>query len=177
VHWTIKNIGMQAITFSGQAGRLKHPARGLLGGLDGRPNHLFFNGRPEPRGWGRWELQPGDTFTRESAGGGGLHSPLRRDPLRVLEDVLEGYVSKREARQTYGVIIANGRVRGLTAARKGTRRNRCRRKGTHAKFGCCHRQLTSPSLVRGRGEMQSAGSKDVRGASVSAVLLREGAAS
>lgn len=117
-HWTIRNIGTQPITFSGQVGRLKHPARGLLGGLNGRPNHLFFNGRPEPRGWGRWELQPGDTFTRESAGGGGLHPPFRRDPQRVLDDVLEGYVSKREARRTYGVIITDGRVSGLTAARK-----------------------------------------------------------
>jgi N-methylhydantoinase B len=121
-HWTIKNIGSQSITFSGQAGRLRHPARGLLGGLDGQPNHLYFKGKPEPRGWGRWELQPGDTFTRESAGGGGLHSPLLRDPQRVLDDVLEGYVSKKEARQTYGVIISDDRVRRLTTARTATAR-------------------------------------------------------
>lgn len=116
--WRIKNIGKQPITFSGQAGRLKHPARGYLGGLNGEPNHLFFNDNPEPRGWGRWELQPGDSFTRESAGGGGLHSPLLRDPEQVLEDVLEGYVSAHEAERRYGVIIVNGQIRGSTAARK-----------------------------------------------------------
>jgi hypothetical protein len=32
--------------------------------------------------------------------------------------VIEGYVSEGQARETYGVVIENGRVRGLTAERK-----------------------------------------------------------
>ena len=38
-------------------------------------------------------------------GGGGWGSPLERDPLSVLEDVLDEYLSIAGARRDYGVII------------------------------------------------------------------------
>jgi N-methylhydantoinase B len=38
-------------------------------------------------------------------GGGGYGSPLERDVLRVLEDVLEGWVSLDAARDLYGVVL------------------------------------------------------------------------
>jgi len=50
-------------------------------------------------------LEPGDMFTRPSAGGGGYGDPLERDPEKVLEDVIDGYVSIERAKKDYGVVI------------------------------------------------------------------------
>ena len=47
----------------------------------------------------------GETFMFESTGGGGYGSPLEREPLQVLDDVLDEYISPRAAREVYGVII------------------------------------------------------------------------
>jgi N-methylhydantoinase B len=116
--WTIRNIGSENITYTGQVGRINYPALGLLGGGDGRPNRLFHKGEPEERGWGRWDLRPGDSFRKEGAGGGGLGSPFLRDPAKVLDDVREGHVSEREARETYGVIIQDDRIVGPTKQRE-----------------------------------------------------------
>jgi N-methylhydantoinase B len=41
----------------------------------------------------------------EFAGGGGLGNPLERDPARVREDVVRGYVSLAGAREDYGVVL------------------------------------------------------------------------
>jgi N-methylhydantoinase B len=40
--------------------------------------------------------------------GGGSGDPRERDPQDVLEDVLDGLVSERTAREAYGVAIAGG---------------------------------------------------------------------
>lgn len=116
--WRIKNIGKVPAMYSGMVGRLNYPPKGLLGGKDAHTNRLFLNGNIETRGFGRWELQPGETFTKENPGGGGLHSPLTREPERVLEDVLEGYVSLSSARDDYGVIVQDGIISGFTEPRK-----------------------------------------------------------
>ena len=50
-------------------------------------------------------VQPGDTFYRPSAGGGGFGDPLERTPEEVLEDVIDGYVSIERAAEDYGVVI------------------------------------------------------------------------
>jgi N-methylhydantoinase B len=47
----------------------------------------------------------GNTFSRPSAGGGGLGDPLERNPKLVLEDVIDGYVSVVGACRDYGVVI------------------------------------------------------------------------
>ena len=50
-------------------------------------------------------VKKGDSFTRPSAGGGGLGDPLKRDVNAVLEDVIDEYVSIERARKDYGVVI------------------------------------------------------------------------
>jgi N-methylhydantoinase B len=42
----------------------------------------------------------------QSAGGGGYGDPLAREPDRVRDDVLAGYVSPDRARMGYGVVLA-----------------------------------------------------------------------
>ncbi len=51
------------------------------------------------------ELRRGDRFRHESAGGGGVGSPLERDPRSVLEDVLDEKVSVEAAGDRYGVVV------------------------------------------------------------------------
>ena len=43
-------------------------------------------------------LAPGERFVTRSAGGGAVGDPLERDPERVREDVIEGFVSVEAAR-------------------------------------------------------------------------------
>jgi N-methylhydantoinase B len=50
-------------------------------------------------------LHPGEVFSLETPGGGGLGDPLRRDPQRVLNDVRNGYVTPKKAREVYRVAI------------------------------------------------------------------------
>jgi N-methylhydantoinase B len=51
------------------------------------------------------EIDAGDAFLIETAGGGGFWSPLERNAERVLADVRAGYVSLEAARRDYGVVI------------------------------------------------------------------------
>ena len=41
----------------------------------------------------------------QGGGGGGYGNPLDRDPKRVLNDVINGYVSLKSAEENYGVVI------------------------------------------------------------------------
>lgn len=82
----------------------------LSGGLPSNPSYLLLEQRGSTRKVGTYRatVEPGDSFTMVTAGGGGYGSPLERDPQKVLEDVLDGYVSSESAYQTYGVVIKNG---------------------------------------------------------------------
>ena len=46
-----------------------------------------------------------DLLSVEFAGGGGLGDPFERDPARVADDVVRGYVSYTAAREDYGVVL------------------------------------------------------------------------
>ena len=50
-------------------------------------------------------IAPGDKFDRPSAGGGGLYDPLKRDLERVLDDIIDGYVTIEGAARDYGVVV------------------------------------------------------------------------
>ncbi len=55
-------------------------------------------------------FKPGETFVFESTGGGGWGNPLDRDPNRVLDDVLDGYISADAALELYGVAITDSKT-------------------------------------------------------------------
>lgn len=52
----------------------------------------------------------GESFLLEATGGGGWGDPLERDPEKVLEDVIDGLVSERSAREDYRVAITDGKL-------------------------------------------------------------------
>jgi N-methylhydantoinase B len=88
---------------------MKYPMAGVQGGRDGSPNRLTvrFDTQPAhvsnianavPHG-------PGEAFEYVYGGGAGWGDPLDRPPARVLEDVLDEYVSAEAARRDYGVVL------------------------------------------------------------------------
>jgi N-methylhydantoinase B len=85
--------------------RTHHPARGFLGGQPGATGELFlFDGtRPHPKR--KYLLRPDQTLTLRLPGGGGFYPAWQRDPLKVLTDVQQGYVSAEAAREVYGVVV------------------------------------------------------------------------
>jgi N-methylhydantoinase B len=86
-----------------------HPARGVRGGGDGNPGELYLI---DERGIetripsvGQIELKQGAWLRGVDTSGGGYGDPLAREPERVLEDVLERFVSEPHARDVYGVVF------------------------------------------------------------------------
>jgi N-methylhydantoinase B len=56
-------------------------------------------------------LATGETIVSICCGGGGYGQPTSRDPSRVREDILDGWVSKDKGREVYGVsLTATGEV-------------------------------------------------------------------
>ena len=56
-------------------------------------------------------MPPRDAIQLGLTGGGGFGDPKKRDPQRVLDDVLDGLITAEEARRDYGVVVdARGRL-------------------------------------------------------------------
>jgi N-methylhydantoinase B len=88
--------------------RQAFPPYGLFGGKPGRRGRTVINpGRGEQAAHGKEsrEFAYGDVISFQQAGAGGYGDPLQREPARVLEDVLDGYLSIEAARADYGVVI------------------------------------------------------------------------
>jgi N-methylhydantoinase B len=91
-----------------RGGRHEVPAFGIDGGKPGRPGAAIRNpGTPEearqPSRFSRVFFKSGDVALLEKAGGGGFGDPRERSFEEVLDDVLDGYVSRDAAIAAYGV--------------------------------------------------------------------------
>jgi N-methylhydantoinase B len=91
-----------------RGGRHAVPAFGLEGGKPGRLGSATHDpGTPQARSlpsrFSNVRLRSGDIAALEKAGGGGFGDPRRRPFERVLDDVLDGYVSRSAAIDEYGV--------------------------------------------------------------------------
>jgi N-methylhydantoinase B len=87
------------------------PAWGVHGGHSGRPGRIVVNpGTPEERALkplsDNNRLRQGDLLRVMTSGGGGGGHPIDRPAARVLEDVLDGFVSPESALKDYGVVLA-----------------------------------------------------------------------
>lgn len=89
--------------------RTTAPAQGMEGGKAAPANAGYLES--EIHGdmfFAKTPAQPfasGDLISIRTGGGGGWGDPRLRDPQRVLEDVLDGYVSVEAARTDYGVEV------------------------------------------------------------------------
>lgn len=86
--------------------------QGAAGGGLGRTGDIIINpdtdrAKQLPTRYADYPLKKGDTFRLETPGGGGLGLASQRDPVAVLSDVIEGYVSVDSALKDYGVVIIN----------------------------------------------------------------------
>jgi N-methylhydantoinase B len=90
--------------------RIDCPPWGLWGGKPGGtadyllklPQDNEFHSRDESR----YPVPVDAEVIIRTGGGGGWGDPLERDPERVRDDVIEGYVSLEHARCDYGVVLA-----------------------------------------------------------------------
>ncbi len=103
-----------------ETARTRQGSPGVAGGHHSdvqRQTKIYADGRHEVIGGldenGHWKspllsshpFKYGETFMFESTGGGGYGNPLERDVERVLDDVLDEYISLEAARDVYGVVI------------------------------------------------------------------------
>lgn len=91
-----------------RGGKHREPAFGEDGGMPGALGALIvFPGTPRerrmPSRFSGVQLTTGDVVRLEKAGGGGLGPPAARSHEAVIQDVLNGYVSKDAALSIYGI--------------------------------------------------------------------------
>jgi N-methylhydantoinase B len=85
-------VGERPVTATYRHERVQHPPRGLHGAGAGRGGRDLVNGRPVPAK-ARIVLNPGDTITFETPGGGGFGDPQARSDADRARDRDEGYVA------------------------------------------------------------------------------------
>jgi N-methylhydantoinase B len=91
--------------------RVHNPARGRAGGRAGAAGTVSLRSGRHIRPKGRQTVPPRDAIRLELPGGGGVGDPPTRDPQRVLDDVLDGFITAEEARRDYCVVVdAHGRL-------------------------------------------------------------------
>src|SRR5581483_8215233 len=82
---------------------------GVFGGANGLSNDaILHNGAKRPRQVRKvtnYLLRYGNVLSMICGGGGGYGPPEKRDPERVLADVIDGYISRPHAREYYKVVI------------------------------------------------------------------------
>jgi N-methylhydantoinase B len=98
----------------------RFPPWGFAGGSDGVTAALTFEpnegpARALPSKLPHMRATAGDRFVALGPGGGGYGDPAARDPNKVLDDVLDGYITVAQARADYGVTISPDGVLDLTA--------------------------------------------------------------
>jgi N-methylhydantoinase B len=99
---------------------MKYPMPGIAGGKPGAPNELKLRcGSPHEHVVETTAFyvdhEPGERYEYRYGGGGGWGDPLEREPQKVLDDVLDEYVSVEGARRDYGVVLT-GSLDDLTLA-------------------------------------------------------------
>jgi N-methylhydantoinase B len=85
----------------------EHVARDIIPYAD---NSYLYDDKPENViycGMFRGEFGPGDVISYLADDGGGYGDPFTRDPQRVRQDVIDGYVSRAAAERDYGVILTD----------------------------------------------------------------------
>ena len=110
---TIGHLGENQWSVSSLVDRTQFAAQGAMGGKPGAVGEFKLNGEDAPPKTVLW-FDADSVINLNTPGGGGYGDPFERDPQKVLEDVISGYVSIDAAREQYGVSIRfNGKPDSL----------------------------------------------------------------
>jgi len=106
----VKELTAPGTLYTYVVGR-KYPHPGIAGGRDGSPYELRIRtGGPHEQVVQNTAFyvrhEAGEGYDYRYGGGGGWGDPLERDPQKVLEDVLDEYVSIEGGRRDYGVVLS-----------------------------------------------------------------------
>jgi N-methylhydantoinase B len=126
----VKEVRVPAKVYTYVVG-MKYPMPGIAGGRPGAPNRLVLRANSDDpyvvQHTANWvPLEAGHHVVYDYGGGGGWGDPLERDPLAVLDDVLDEYVSVEGAERDYGVVLT-GSLEDLTLAVDDGATDACRR--------------------------------------------------
>lgn len=110
VRFSVRSLAKGPCAVTLQCERIKFPPKGSLGGGDGAAGSVMLNGETVLKPKEQFVLRTNDLLTLELPGGGGMGSPLKRDPESVLADVRTGTISITQATDAFGVVLTtNGR--------------------------------------------------------------------
>lgn len=115
------------IRFVLRGDRRDHPPLGFEGGSPGAPSaHILIRADGTEQSLPTMPMESftaraGDVFRLIGAGGGGYGDVLRRDPIRIEDDLREGKVTAEGAARDYGVVFA---ADGATIDQAATMRRR-----------------------------------------------------
>ena len=101
------------IYFGVRSDKSTHPPHGLFGGQTGSPAENRVRTQEGESVLPSMPMKPinlrnGDVYRHIMAGGGGFGHPFERDPERVRQDVIDGKVTRKHAREAYGVVLSGG---------------------------------------------------------------------
>lgn len=103
-------LNLEDARFSIRSAKHNIAPLGAASGGNGRTGNIIVNpGRDDekklPTRYADYPLKSQDAFSLDTPGGGGLGDAYKRDPKKVLSDVIEGYVTPQAAANAYGVIV------------------------------------------------------------------------
>jgi N-methylhydantoinase B len=101
----MRYLGDQPWSVSAMIDRTRYPGSGLAGGQPGAPGEFLRDDQAGLPTKTVLTFEPGVAVHLNLPGGGGYGDPLLRDPQRVLDDVIAGYVSLAAAADDYGVAV------------------------------------------------------------------------
>jgi N-methylhydantoinase B len=101
----IGRLGDGSWSLAAMIDRVKFPGEGLDGGKPGARGEFLVDESARPQPKALVALSPKSRVQLNLPGGGGYGDPFERDPVAVLDDVVNGYVSPEAAARDYGVVI------------------------------------------------------------------------
>jgi N-methylhydantoinase B len=112
--------------FTGTFGRFKYLPWGMGGGNQGSRNYtkmIFINGK-KPEIFGKtaqYRMMKGDVASLHTATGGGYGDPMKRPVEKVIDDLKNGYITPKIARDKYGVEVDKKTFRPVNITREKTK--------------------------------------------------------
>ena len=98
------------LLFTAHSDRHRFSPWGIQGGSAGkRGRFILYSDHKRPRSIrskiSGFLLRKGDVISVQTAGAGGFGQPFKREPERVLEDFMQGKVSRGHSQKDYGVVL------------------------------------------------------------------------